>query len=262
MHCHLSIVTTCWRYGLHLVHHLFPQFRLHQFWGVSTKKGLNWDWIWRYKVHIKFQFDILVLLKWQTPISDLSFKLRMTQLGEQNGEHCFDPRPNFHCRLCCAFTLFCAFAFTLCCAFTFTLCCAFTFTLCCAQTCQLSPWPSHASSAIRPTLSNIWFFVTRTCRTEEEEEELRILVVGFFLLKHMTNKKTLSQNGSVGSEISQRDDEAKLLKVTQLLKTSRQQCPTAVWCNMSNQLLTERQIRTTTLQKFQPYLSLKWKSCL
>ena len=74
MHCHLSIVTTCWRYGLHLVHHLFPQFRLHQFWGVSTKKGLNWDWIWRYKVHIKFQFDILVLLKWQTPISDLSFK--------------------------------------------------------------------------------------------------------------------------------------------------------------------------------------------
>ena len=20
----------------------------------------------------------------------------MTQLGEQNGEHCFDPRPNFH----------------------------------------------------------------------------------------------------------------------------------------------------------------------
>ena len=57
---------------------------------------------------------------------------------------------------------------------------------------------------------------------------MRILVVGFFLLKHMTNKKTLSQNGSVGSEISQRDDEAKLLKVTQLLKTSRQQCPTAV----------------------------------
>ena len=31
--------------------------------------------------------------------------------------------------------------------------------------------------------------------------------------------KTLSQNGSVGSEISQRDDEAKLLKVTKLLKT-------------------------------------------